>query len=164
MAYLESFDFVVLHQKGTFHTGPDSLSRRPCPEDCLHCKRREDKDENFEEVDVVHVNQLFLSGPQFLQNARARTIASDTPWDDSALRTAQENDPDIGPLLALKSQKKIPDRDVYSDASSITTKCLIEQWAVLRVDRGILHTGNGTKREDGSEYRLLPRAHCDRQY
>ena len=133
LAYLESFDFVVLHRRGTFHTGPDSLSRRPCPDDCRHCKRKEDKDAILEEVDVVHANRLFLPEQEFLKTARAR-IVSDSPWDDSSLRTAQENDPDIGPLLALKHIGETPDREAYSDASA-TTKCLIQQWDIL----GILH-------------------------
>ena len=43
LATIQSFDFVIFHRKGLLHTGPDALSRRPCPNDCQHCTNKEKK-------------------------------------------------------------------------------------------------------------------------
>jgi len=52
LAFLEGFDCEIVHRKGTLHTAPDALSRRPCPEDCRHCQKKEEKDPFIEDIDM----------------------------------------------------------------------------------------------------------------
>ena len=44
LQYLQTYNFEIVHQKGKSHQNADSLSRRPCPEDCSHCGRQERKE------------------------------------------------------------------------------------------------------------------------
>ena len=41
LAVLQTFDFEIYHRAGKLHQNCDSLSRRPCEENCKHCSRRE---------------------------------------------------------------------------------------------------------------------------
>ena len=42
LEFLQEYDFVVRHRKGSSHSNADSLSRRPCVENaCLYCEKKE---------------------------------------------------------------------------------------------------------------------------
>ncbi|KAJ7986814.1 hypothetical protein DPEC_G00332290 [Dallia pectoralis] len=41
---LQEYNFTILHRKEEAHTNADGLSRRPCPTECSHCSRAEDRD------------------------------------------------------------------------------------------------------------------------
>ena len=41
---LSAYDYTIVHRPGRVHCNADSLSRRPCPDTCSHCKKIENKD------------------------------------------------------------------------------------------------------------------------
>ena len=55
---LAEFDFVLQYRKGSAAANADGLSRRPCPEKCSYCSRREEKD-------LVHCNLVDIVDPQY---------------------------------------------------------------------------------------------------
>ncbi|CAK1586146.1 unnamed protein product [Parnassius mnemosyne] len=75
---LQEYDFVIEHRSGKSHGNADALSRRTCPEDCMHCTRQEGKE-------VVSVRIL-------------KTDQLSNEWKDS-LPHAQQEDSDIKPIL-----------------------------------------------------------------
>lgn len=40
---LSQYEFKVEHRAGRSHSNADALSRRPCPIDCKHCNKAEEK-------------------------------------------------------------------------------------------------------------------------
>ena len=105
LAVLQSFDFQVIHRPGAQHSNADGLSRRPCEINCKHCSRRESQDgEDEDDIDVCHVNKILVDHSE-LECARTE-ILNDSPWDDHLIRTAQESDPDIAPILEAKRNGK----------------------------------------------------------
>ncbi|KAG5886026.1 hypothetical protein JTB14_023667 [Gonioctena quinquepunctata] len=64
---LQEFDFEIEHRAGTSHKNADALSRRPCPDDCSHCRRAEEKEATL-----------------------CRTAAMDDNWNDSKIQKDQE--------------------------------------------------------------------------
>ncbi|CAG5036458.1 unnamed protein product [Parnassius apollo] len=94
-------------EAGKSHGNVDALSRRPCPEDCKHCTRQESKE-------VVSVGML-----------RADHLSNE--WKDS-LQRAQQEDPDIKPILEW--MKASAPKPKWSDVSAMssTTKSFWAQW------------------------------------
>ena len=58
LAVLQTFDFEIYHRAGKLHQNCNSLSCRPCEENCKHCSRHEQvgnhKIEDKDCLDVVH--------------------------------------------------------------------------------------------------------------
>ena len=52
---LSEYDFVIEHRRGRSHMNADALSRRPCPEECKHCRKIEEKEN--QNVDISVQNQ-----------------------------------------------------------------------------------------------------------
>ena len=129
LARLGQYHFEVVHRPGERHTNADALSRRPCPRDCRYCSRR----------DGAH--------DATCRTSRFEPILSEV--DEQGLRSAQELDPDLAPLLeAMKRDNSKPDWNQISSTSRVT-KLLWSQWEQLRVANGVLQRGwestNGTE-------------------
>ena len=52
---LSAYDFTIEHRAGRIHSNADALSRRPCPEICSHCSRKENNDNSGVSVDRVEL-------------------------------------------------------------------------------------------------------------
>lgn len=103
-----------MHRAGKVHHNADSLSRRPCEEECGHCSRRE-------------------SNPQVQQCCRVTLCAvGDEKW-----REAQLGDSDLAPLMRWLERDERPGREELSP-ESLSTKFLESQWAMLRLENGVL--------------------------
>ena len=62
LAVLQTFDFEIFHRAGKLHQNSDSLSRRPCEENCKYCRRREQANDELpdeEALDVVHAYRVW---------------------------------------------------------------------------------------------------------
>ncbi|KAG6464703.1 hypothetical protein O3G_MSEX014678 [Manduca sexta] len=113
---LQEFDFVIEHRSGKSHGNADALSRRPCPQNCKHCTRQEDK-----EAVPVRMIRADLSNE----------------WQGELLE-AQDKDTDLKPILEwLKSGAAKPQ---WSDVASLSsvTKSYWAQWDSLVIQNGIL--------------------------
>lgn len=64
--------FKIEHRAETSYKNADALSRRPCPDDCSHCGRAEEKESTI-----------------------CRTTAVDDNWSDNKIQRDQEEDPDL---------------------------------------------------------------------
>ncbi|MBJ4962376.1 Ty3/Gypsy family RNase HI domain-containing protein [Salmonella enterica subsp. enterica serovar Mbandaka] len=87
---LQEYHFTIEHRKGCSHRNADALSRHPCVEDCKSCSRAEVK---------------FCPMPALEACQANATLASEEQTDlcsPSALRCAQSEDSDIGPILSRK--------------------------------------------------------------
>lgn len=139
---LQEYDFVIEHRPGISHTNADALSRRPClSQSCRHCDRMESKEHTVllkpdggpeQEVQKpIHVSVVSLATiPPMLQGEGLE--------ETTDLSTAQEQDPDTGPLLSwLNSNGRPPWSTVAS--YSETLKCYWSQWDSLRLKDGVLY-------------------------
>lgn len=117
MERLQQYDFKIQHRPGRHHNNADALSRRPCGE-CKHCRK---VDEREGTVDI-----------------RAVTITQSEEWTAEKVRTAQQEDSDVGPLLKWKEENR--QRPGWEEVSpeSPTLKAMWVQWESLRVENGLL--------------------------
>lgn len=53
---LSAYDFTIEHRAGRIHSNADALSRRPCPEGCSYCSRKEETDNLRVSVAGVELN------------------------------------------------------------------------------------------------------------
>ena len=111
---LEQYDYRIEHRPGRSHTNADSLSRRPCQPGCGHCSRREDN---------PVCRRLCVDGGA--REARER-------WRD-----AQRADADLAPVIRWLEAGERPGREEIAPESS-ATKHLVEQWAMLRLQEGVV--------------------------
>ena len=114
---LQEYHFTSEHRQGVKHTNADALSRRPCTEECTHCRK------------VEHRAEI----------PKVRVVAT-TPsegWDNRALRKEQLEDEDVGQLLREVEAGQRPEWGEISDRSSVY-KSYWAQWKSLAVRDGIL--------------------------
>ena len=112
---LEQYDYSMEYRPGRTHNNADSLSRRPYELDCTHCLGKE--------LDAV---------------ARRLRVLEDSSETDGRWRRAQRGDTDLAPVIrCLEAGGERPSWEVIS-AESPSTKHLVEQWATLKLDRGVL--------------------------
>ena len=86
LAVLQTFDFEIFHRAGKLHQNSDSLSRRPCEENCKHCSRREQANDDLpdeEALDVVHAYRVWQERGDLLVGLTG--VFHEHPWDDEAL-------------------------------------------------------------------------------
>ena len=125
---LQEYDFTSEHRAGTKHRNADALSRRPCPGDCKHCSRVEDKDACV-----------------------LRTTITDDHWGDEELRKDQEQDADLKKVLEWKRTGRRPTwNEVAHLAPSLKTYWA--QWDSLTLEDGILK--RVLESADGTQNRL----------
>ena len=112
---LEQYHYEVQHRPGRVHNNADSLSRRPCEPECQHCLRREER---------VACRQLQVWGD---------SVDAEERW-----RQVQREDDDLTPLV--KWMEASPERPGWPQvtAESPVTKHLWQQWAMLRLENGVL--------------------------
>ncbi|ROT72619.1 hypothetical protein C7M84_008980 [Penaeus vannamei] len=112
---LEQYHYEVQHRPGRVHNNADSLSRRPCEPECQHCLRREER---------VACRQLQVWGD---------SVDAEERW-----RQVQREDDDLTPLI--KWMEASPERPGWPQvtAESPVTKHLWQQWAMLRLENGVL--------------------------
>ncbi|MBJ3377426.1 hypothetical protein JGC18_25365, partial [Salmonella enterica subsp. enterica serovar Typhimurium] len=84
---LQEYHFTIKHRNGCFHRNADALSHRPCTADCKSCSRAEVKFCPMPALEACQANATLASEEQT------------DPWSPSALRCAQSEDSDIGPIL-----------------------------------------------------------------
>ena len=112
---LEQYDYRVVHRAGRVHNNADSLSRRPCPQDCMHCTRRE------------------CDTP----SQQCRRVTLTDAGDPQRWREAQQRDADLAPVMSWLERGERPGREELSPESP-ATKYLESQWAMLRLHDGVL--------------------------
>lgn len=115
---LEEFNFTVEHRPGKKHTNADALSRRPCRQ-CGMCASPT--------TGALNVCTLQDGGD------------GNAVWSLDALKRAQEQDPDIGPLYqALANNEEKPPWETILSASR-ETKVYWTQWNRLTCIDGVIY-------------------------
>lgn len=112
---LEQYNYQIVHRAGQVHSNADSLSRRPCEPGCTHCSRREP---------AVSCQRLQVRGdPE----------ETGEQWGKD-----QRSDAELGPVIAwLEESSERPSWESISPEGPVT-KCLMEQWELLRLEEGVL--------------------------
>jgi wyosine [tRNA(Phe)-imidazoG37] synthetase (radical SAM superfamily) len=80
---LSQYDITLKHRPGSKSGNADSLSRRPCPQNCTYCSRRENREQE------VHVNNV--------------RIQTEINWEEE-----QSKDQDISKMVKLKIEGQKP--------------------------------------------------------
>ena len=126
---LQEYDCEIQHRAGVRHLNADALSRRPCLEDaCRHCERLEERS-----GDSVPCRAVHLKAPI----PRSRDVM--LPLDSTALRSAQMEDLDIGPVLRLKEQGGEKPQWAAVSPLSQGAKGYWAQWQSLTLQEGVLY-------------------------
>lgn len=117
---LQEYDFEIRHRKGEQHKNADTLSRRPCCEDCHHCRRQE------------------LKNPPVASGCKRTVLRGPENWRVDVIAEEQNEDPNIGFIYNLK--KADASRPVWSDLSgkSPEVKAYWAQWDSLVMKDGLL--------------------------
>ncbi len=131
---LQEYDYDSEHRAGLRHRNADALSRRPCPENCQHCNKAE---ERFVTV--------------------CRTTVIDNFWQDDEIRADQLEDPDLGLLMQWKEKDRRPS---WGEIASLppSVKLYWAQWQSIVVENGLLK--RILESEDGTQQKqqlLIPR-------
>ena len=118
LARLGQYSYHIVHRPGERHANADAMSRRPCPDDCGHCLKRE----------------KVLGG-----KCRVIKISpAETTSDERGIRSAQQSDPELAPLLSLLERGT--DKPVWEEVASASrvTKLYWAQWEQLQMNDGVL--------------------------
>ncbi|PIK58380.1 Retrovirus-related Pol polyprotein from transposon [Apostichopus japonicus] len=100
--YGATFLFEIQHRPGKCHSNADGLSRRPCGDDCSHCKRKEITEEEQSR------NELFIPGQRKRAKRPDVEVVDDEMADSkvAAISKVATNDGDL-PWLQEWSKKDI---------------------------------------------------------
>ena len=145
---LQTYNFSLEHRAGTKHGNADALSRRPCPQSCTYCAQKEEKEGGKRcQGDDSEVTQKEWK-PEKVCEARVdvdgrsnwggpvvegeREVGLKTLWTVEELKLAQQDDPDIGPIV--ECMKKDPTRPTWAGiaSQSPSTKAYWAQWDTLQ--------------------------------
>jgi len=133
---LEQYNYRVEHRPGRVHNNADSLSRRPCEPGCAHCARKE--------PDTV---------------CRRLQVQAEAGGAQDRWRRAQREDPDLAPVVRWLESSTTRPRWEEVAPESPATKCLVDQWAALRLDAGVLQRRwVDASKEEGRWLVVVPRA------
>ena len=132
---LQEYDFEIQHRLGRSHGNADALSRRPCDEtDCTFCLRLEKKDD-----EAVRTARVAVANEEMCTDSIEPEISVFKIWSKEELIQQQTEDPDIGPLLQLKSKSN--SKPTWGDVSnqSYGMKAYWAQWESLEMIEGIMY-------------------------
>ncbi|GBM86674.1 hypothetical protein AVEN_87434-1 [Araneus ventricosus] len=119
---LQEYDFEIQHRKGTSHGNADTLSRRPCKENCKHCTNAEIK-----------------FGVETNISVKVSTPTTADPWSSCEIQKARLEDSAIKPIL----EKKLNSADRPSGQEiapeSPATKRYWDLWDSLHLKDGVLY-------------------------
>ena len=110
---LAEFEFELQYRKGSASTNADGLSRRPCPPECKHCNRKEEK-ETQAEVNLINLGDV------------------DFNWE-----IEQSKDPELCTAKRWLIDDRIPEWEVVS-AESISLKTLWSHYDTLLLRDGVI--------------------------
>jgi hypothetical protein len=135
---LQEYNFTSEDRQGRKHNNADTLSRRPCREECIHCHKVEA---------MADVKQV-----------RAISTVAAACWGPAALRTEQLNDQDIWPILEEVETGQRPEWKDIADRRPRYKSC----WArskSLTVRNSVLqrHWKSADRRSQIAQ-RVLPRS------
>lgn len=153
---LEQFNYRIVHRPGRVHSNADSLSRRPCEAGCSHCASK-DPDPVTRRPCEAGSSHSVPEGPDAVSQSpceasyshqarrdpdpvcRRLTVPANATEGNDRWREAQSADPALAPVVRwLRASGERPRWEEVS-AESPATKCLVDQWETLRLDRwGVL--------------------------
>ena len=124
-AFIEQFNFTIVHRPGTRHRNADALSRRPVHD--------EGSNENDHEFRVSAVTR-----PRAVSNP-TEARQSDEVMSEKSMAELQLEDLDIGPILRLRLQQSDQPRPEEVLSESESAKVLWGQWHNLKLKDGVLY-------------------------
>ena len=162
---LQTYNFTIEHRPGRKHGNADALSRRPCLPSCKYCIEVETKEANkgSQEPQVKSGKQPLQWATQKVEcmpstrrkrwykrgtrnsilgertKPRDKDELEELQWTTEQLKTAQQGDPDIGPIIQL--MKEQPEQPPWANVAplSSTIKAYWAQWRTLKLQDGILY-------------------------
>ena len=143
---LDQYDFTVHYRPGAAHINADSMSRRPCQDDCNHCGRKEKVDHGrcLMAQTQTGPSRRGSSDPgatPALSVEPSPPVSNDLSGNEVAgeeVSAAQRADKELDVIItALENKTGRPAWDDVSSASR-ETKHYWTQWDLLKVRGGVL--------------------------
>ena len=126
LAQLQEYKFTIEHRAGTKHGNADAMSRRPCtrPNMCVFCQ-----------PDAVQCRAVNATR----QSPDVTTPSVEDFWNKDALKEAQVQDTEIGPVYAALEQSADKPPPNQTSLWSEATKILLNAWPRLKLIDEILY-------------------------
>ena len=121
---LGQYSFEIEHRPGVKHGNADGLSRRPCPQNCSHCGRNEEKERQ------AHIRAL---------TTQKQVIPPVTIWEipNSEIAEMQENDTDLREARRGVQSGEKPEWKAVK-GKSLEARVYWQIWGQLKLEDGIL--------------------------
>ncbi|PIK34915.1 Retrovirus-related Pol polyprotein from transposon [Apostichopus japonicus] len=153
---LSTYQFEIQHRPGKCHSNADGLSRRPCGDDCSHCKRKEitEEEQNRNELFIpgqrkrakrpdVEVVDDEMADSKVAAISKVATNDGDLPWlqewSKKDIRTEQMKDTETKSIIDWKEKESNrPGIDSISQENR-ELKNYWTQWDRLEIKDGVLY-------------------------
>jgi len=140
IAKLDQYNYGIQHRADF-----DSLSRRPCAEECNCCSKREEKSDTSRykclqaSTKINSASDLKEYKIQCLQaSTKINKSASDLVEHKIKFKEAQKEDKDLKPIIMKMEESSLRPAWEQISGTSATTKCYWAQWDMLRIQDNIL--------------------------
>jgi hypothetical protein len=137
---MQDLDYTLEYRPGRAHVNADALSRRPCPEQCRHCCKLEEKNRvNIESQGSVETQQQKGEckwwSPADTQEMALAVITDQllVPLTVEEVKLAQEADPEVTSVCEALRARRRPSLYELVSASPFR-KTLVSQWDRLVLD------------------------------
>ena len=151
LAFIEQFQFEIVHRPGHRHGNADGLSRRPEPcKQCDHCNAVQVRACTRRQATAVAENDDETGDSE--SSGEASNLAGE---ESDKLAEMQRNDIEIGQIVQLRLQtdQMPPVNDIVSESEQ--TKRLWSQWHRLEVRNGLVYRKLPAKRGSTPSMQLL---------
>ena len=119
MEKLQQYNFKIQHRPGRLHNNADALSRRPCPTNCSHCQKIDQRETTT--------------------TVRRVTFEPEQGWNATDFRQQQLEDDVLGFFLRRKEAGQSRPSWTEISTQGLVFKALWSQWDSLEVQHGLLH-------------------------
>jgi hypothetical protein len=138
---LQNFTLQLEYRPGRYHGNADALSRRPCPQECIHCSKMEKVSDSTQVSPTFDCKWLT---PEDVEEMALAVITGEPllPVSLGELREAQNQDQDVG-YVKERVRAGVRPTDYELAASSPERKMLIAHWDRLVLgDQDVLQRTN----------------------
>ncbi len=158
LGLLQQYNFRVEHRAGLKRGNADALSRRPCQkEDCRHCESLESREvcQGWKQEETPTQVAAVCLQPGMASPDDHHAGLEGFTWSVVELCQAQQEDPDIAPVVKWLSDSEVRPSWASVAPTSEAAKMYWVQWDSLRIQDGVLYRVWETPAGDQSILQLV---------